>query len=71
MEVKIKLKEGAILPTKGSENAMCWDCYAADITPPNLVNAEDRRPDTLLPISSNFLLPVSADLDIFSSSDFN
>ena len=44
---------------------------AAAITPPNLVNAEDRRPDTLLPISSNFLLPVSADLDIFSSSDFN
>ena len=32
MEVKIKLKEGAILPTKGSENAMCWDCYAHAIT---------------------------------------
>ena len=43
---------------------------AAAITPPNLVNAEDRRPDTLLPISSNFLLPVSADLDIVSSTDF-
>lgn len=32
MKVKIKLKEGAILPMKGSSDAMCFDCYAHSIT---------------------------------------
>lgn len=31
MKLKIKLEQGAKLPYKGSEGAMCYDCYAYDI----------------------------------------
>ena len=47
MQVKIKLKNEALLPKKGEINAMCYDCYAYDI-----VQREDGKVEVDLGFSA-------------------
>lgn len=70
VDVKIKLLEGGIMPTKAHNDDAAWDCYAREevVIKPSSYRDEDKVPAKLVPLGFCLELPKGYHAEIVSRS---